>query len=622
MRSIPSLAENRPTFASAGSPSVGKSPHAPTAMPARLAAGLVAAAALFGTLGGAGNPAHAQYAVNDASHISVSTTNGAKIDATNFALAEANRKLDAANKLLAQIAGLSMETAANTSGSLDQLGRLSQSMGDPRIKASRREVRQKWMIGGQGFANIANAGDAARPVGASWALRMNQPRGDGSDVRPSIDVLADPGMASTYSRQAFSVVGAREDQVTRAQIELRRRAEQNSALHDAHGMSLHSILTTSATFKRVDRLMTIADEAYEAGLADQLFALNMGIAALLEEQASTRALLAQFVRSNVANTLASLPAVGVRNIDLGRNNTTNGLAWEYGIGDASSVSGGSSTSALGGAVQAGAGQAGAGQAGSGQAGSGQAGSSQPGRGSWSYTGTGIVSTSGGSGSAGGGTGGIGSWNPQTFVQALDFSTASGDFMSSIGGMAGYGCPYSMMGGARSSGCSRAVMGLLLGQTGLSWGAQRSILSIVSGGGLSASSFGVSAPTLSMSGIANMFGVGGLMTCFGGGGGNCSYACAKYQQERMPGGRCVPGTSSYTSGALDELSTGFNGGPSTRSPVYAYCRQLEISCQNESTPFGVSLSGIRDSLSSLGSTVSDLFDSETSEIPAWTNPDSP
>jgi hypothetical protein len=590
----------------------------------QIAKAAMVAATIASFSGGFGNGALAQYAVHDAPNTSVNTTNGIKIDATNFALFEANRKLDAANKLLATIASMSVETAANTSGSLDHLGRLSQSMGDPRVKASRREVRQKWMIGGQGFANVANAGDAVRPVGASWALRMNQPRGDGSDVRPSIDVLADPGMASNYSRQAFSTVATRDDQVTRSQIELRRKAEQSSALHDAHGMSLHSIMTTSTTFKRVDRLMTIADEAYEAGLSDQIFALNMSIAALLEEQASTRALLAQFVRANVASALASQPAVGARNIDLGRNNGTDGLPWEYGIGDATSTSaGGSSTSPLGGRP----GQNSGGQNSGGQNTGGlDAGSGTAARRTWSYVGTGIVPGSG----AGSGAGVSGSWNPRTYLEALEFSTTSGDFMSSIGGMAGFGCPYSMMGGARSSGCSRAVMGLLLGQTGLGYGAQRSILSVVSGGGLSASSLGVSAPTLSVSGVANMFGVGGLTTCFGGGGGNCSYACAKFTQERMTGGRCSASAVGGGFGGADlasDILSGFDGGARMRQPNFGYCKQLEASCQSESMPFGLSMSRIRDSLLEAGDAIDGFFDSESEtglsgESPSWTDPDAP
>ena len=485
-----------------------------------LAAGLAVVAALALCA----PAAHAQWAVHDDPLTQIYTQNS---NQTNSKLDSVNRKLDRAVELLQATAELMKETALNTSGSLDQQQRTAQSVGDPREKAARREIRQKWILGGQGYGQIASAADLARPVGASWALRLNQARTDRSDVRPSIDVLADPGMAARFSRQAYSLANATDtSQVARSNLETRRRAEQNSAVHDAHGMALHSVLATSTMFKRADRLLSIADEAYEAGISDQLFALNMSVVALLEEQGAMRGLMAQYVRSQVANQMVASPAYGANAPVLapadGRNADS---AWEYGLGSASAAgAGGTSTGAVSG----------------------------------SAADIGLTRTA---------RGGSDSWS---FAQALDYSTAPGDYMSSIGGIGGVGCPYSMMQGARGSGCASSVARLLLGETGMPYGAQRTIMSVMSGG-LSANSLGVRGTTIDLRSISNMFGLGGLMSCFGGNPSTCSYSCQRLATERMPGGRCdQQGFGDSVLGA----SAGSSG----------FCRQMEYACNNEMNPF--------------------------------------
>jgi len=486
----------------------------------RFQRGLAAAFVLAG-LAVAG-PAEAQWAVNDAQLNGTALQLNQQAGQTNSQLGQANAKLDEAVRLLGQIGNQMVETARNTASTLDQAQRTAASIGDPREKASRREVRQKWIVGGQGYARVASPADAVRPVGTSWGLRLNQPRGDGSDVRPSIDVLADPGLAARYSRQAYSVNGVDPSQTARARLEARRRSELASATHDAHGMALYSVLATSATYKRADRLLTIADEAYEGGVSDQLFALNMAIVAMVEEQAALRGLIAQNVRMAAAAQMAATPAFGSSPPQLSAGGGNDDMVYEFGAdGQATTTTDpGASAGNL----------------------TGVSGASLP------------RTTSARSG-------GPGSWS---FMDGLDYATQPGDYMSSIGGMGGVGCPYSTMMGSRGSGCLQSVARLLLGDMGGTQGG-RTILAVVSGG-LSARSLGYQSTVLDMRTVANMFGLGGMMSCFGGNPSTCNYACQRLATERMPGGRCEYTDDSRNSG---------------------YCWSLERSCQGEGQNFGLS-----------------------------------
>ncbi|MBL0929423.1 MAG: hypothetical protein IBJ15_04785 [Alphaproteobacteria bacterium] len=502
-------------------------------MKAAMAAILIAGVALT-----ASAPASAQYAVTDAqTHMGLSTV-GSKVDSVTSRLIETNKMLADMVEVQSATARLMNETAANTASSLDQMQRLVTTIADPREKASRREQRQKWLLGAQGYGTVAAPADAARPLGSSWALRMNQPRTDGSDVRASMDVLADPGIAARYSRQAYGISGAvanDRSMVGRAQVEQRRRAEAVSATHDAHGMALYSTFATSATFRKIDRFATMADEAYEMGLADQLYVLNLSILGLLEESASQRALIGQDVRMRAASTLVASPVVGSTSPDLVPPGQQAGAAWEYGA-----------------------------------AGTGNA-IADP-----------LPTLTSGGAAAG----------PQSFAEALDAATSPGDYASGLGGMAGLGCPYGNMQGSRMSGCARGIAQLLLGATGADYQTQRTIMGMMTGG-LSGRSLGTSGRPLDMRQVANMFGLGGLMSCFGGNASSCSYACQRLATERLPGGRCAEGGYDYVTRAPDNWGSGnsFGGGRigsefdlGYGSQVRGrYCVQLRRSCESEGMP---------------------------------------
>jgi len=510
----------------------------------------------------AAGPAAAQYAVNDAQlNMQAGQTNVA-LDKTNSTLGQTNQRLDKVIEVLNTVAAQLAETANNTASSLDQAQRTAQAVGDPREKASRREIRQKWVIGGQGYGRVASAADSTRPVGSSWALRLNQPRGDGSDVRPSIDVLSDPGLAARYSRQAYSVSGVEETQSARVRIEARRKSELYSSTYDAHGMALHSIFATSGTHRRADRLLTIADEAYEAGLADQLFVLNMSIVAMLEEQASLRGLIGQQVRMAAAAQMSQTPAYGASTPNMSAAGTNSDMVYEFGADGSASAA------------------------------------TDPGASSGNLTGAPSVSRN----VVSRGANDTGNWS---YLQAIDYATQPGDYASSLGGMAGLGCPYSTMFGARGSGCSQSVARLLLGELGVSGQSGRTIMSVISGG-LSARNLGIQGTTLDMRSVANMLGIGGLMSCFGGDPSTCNYSCQRLATEQMPGGRCDARVTSSQGGiggyasewnALDPSTWGStsNSSPSGRG-FAGYCEQLAYSCQNE----GRSLSSIPGLSQILGS----------------------
>jgi len=509
---------------------------------AAIAAMVVAGAAI-----GAAPPATAQYPVSDtATHLGLSTV-GTKVDAVTLRLIETNRMLADMVQVQSATARMMNETAANTASSLDQMQRLVTTIADPREKASRREQRQKWLLGAQGYGTIAAPADAARPLGSSWALRMNQPRTDGSDVRASMDVLADPGIAARYSRQAYGISGAvanDRSMVGRAQVEQRRRAEAVSATHDAHGIALYSTFATSATFRKIDRFATMADEAYEMGLADQLYVLNLSVLSMLEESASQRALIGQDVRMRAASTLVASPVVGSTSPDLVPPGQQAGAAWEYGA-----PGGGYGASGGGNAIA----------------------DPVP------------TLTSGGAAAAG----------PQSFAEALDAATSPGDYASGLGGMAGLGCPYGNMQGSRMSGCARGIAQLLLGVSGADYQTQRTIMGLMTGG-LSGRSLGTSGRPLDMRQVANMFGLGGLMSCFGGNASSCSYACQRLATERLPGGRCAEGGYDYITSAPGYWGSGnfFGGGGITASEFDlgygsqvrgSYCVQLRRACESEGMP---------------------------------------